>query len=60
MTNKKKFEIIYQKFAKPIFDMAMTYESSALTIENNVVDKRVVVAFNTLKQALENQLNNLR
>lgn len=45
MTIKK----IYQKFAKPIFDMEITYENSALTIDNNVVDKRIIASFNILK-----------
>ena len=34
MTNKEKFNIIYKHFAKPIYDLAMTYENSVLTIDN--------------------------
>ena len=36
MSNKEKFNIIYKHFAKPIADMKMTYNNSALTIEANV------------------------
>ena len=40
--------------------MAMVYENSALTIENKVVNPKVVNAFNELKRALEEQLNEYR
>ena len=51
--DKKKFNIIYKHFAKPVYDMAMTYENSCLTIESGVVNPKVVKCFNELKKALE-------
>lgn len=39
-TNKDKFNIIYKHFAKPIADMKMTYNNSALTIEAGVVNPK--------------------
>ena len=50
--NKEKFNIIYKYFAKPIYDLAMTYENSVLTIDNKVVDFKVVKCFNELKKVL--------
>lgn len=58
--DKKKFNLIHKNFAKPIFDMAMVYENSAFTIENKIVNVKVVNAFNELKKALEEQLNGYR
>lgn len=58
--DKKKFNIIYKHFAKPVYDMTMTYENSALTIENKVVNPKVVKCFNELKKALEEQLKSYR
>ena len=55
--NKEKFNIIYKHFAKPIYDLAMTYENSVLTIDNKVVDFNVVKCFNELKKALKEQLD---
>ena len=51
--NKEKFNIIYKHFAKPIYDLAMTYENSVLTIDNKVLDLKVVKCFNELKKALK-------
>ena len=42
------------------YDMAMVYENSAFTIENKIVNVKVVNAFNELKKALEEQLNEYR
>ena len=58
--DKKKFNLVYKNFAIPIFNMAMVYENSAITIENKVVNPKVVNAFNELKKALEEQLNEYR
>ena len=58
--DKKKFNLVYKNFAIPIFNMAMVYENSAITIENKVVNPKVVNAFNELKRALEEQLNEYR
>lgn len=54
--NKEKYNIIYKFFAKPVYNMAMTYENSCLTIESGVVNPKVVKCFNELKKALEEQL----
>lgn len=48
--DKKKFNLVYKNFAIPIFNMAMVYENSAFTIENKVVNPKVVNAFNELKK----------
>lgn len=58
--DKKKFNLVYKNFAIPILNMAMVYENSAITIENKVVNPKVVNAFNELKRALEEQLNEYR
>ena len=58
--DKKKFNLVYKNFAIPIFNMAMVYENSAITIENKVVNPKVVNAFNELKRTLEEQLNEYR
>ena len=58
--DKKKFNLVYKNFAIPIFNMAMVYENSAITIENKVVNPKVVNTFNELKRALEEQLNEYR
>ena len=58
--DKKKFNLVYKNFAIPIFNMTMVYENSAFTIENKVVNPKVVNAFNELKKALEAQLNEYR
>lgn len=60
MTNKNKFNIIYKHFAKPISVMKMTYNNSAMTIEAGVVNKKVSKAFQTLMDALKEQLDNYR
>lgn len=58
--DKKKFNLVYKNFAIPIFNMAIVYENSAFTIENKVVNPKVVNAFNELKRVLEEQLNEYR
>lgn len=60
MKDKKKFDIIYKHFAKPISEMTMTYQSSALTVENHVVSQKVSKAFDTLLNALKEQLDSYR
>lgn len=60
MINKDKFNIIYKKFAKPIADMKMTYNNSALTIEAGVVNPKVSNAFQNLIDALNEQLDSYR
>lgn len=60
MTNKDKFNIIYKHFAKPVADMKITYNNSAMTIEAGVVNAKVLKAFQTLMDALNEQLNNYR
>lgn len=60
MTNKEKFNIIYNSFAKPIADMKITYNDSAMTIEAGVVNSKVSKCFENLYKALEEQLNNYR
>lgn len=57
--NKEKFDIIYKYFAKPIADMKMTYNNSAL-IEAGVVNSKVSKAFQTLMDALNEQLDSYR
>ena len=58
--NKEKYNIVYKHFAKPIYNMAMTYESSCLTVESGVANPKVVKRFNELKKALEEQLKSYR
>ncbi len=58
--NKEKYNIIYNFFAKPVYNMAMTYENSCLTIESGVVNPKVVKCFNELKKALEEQLKSYK
>ena len=60
MTNKEKFNIIYKHFAKPIADMKITYNNSAMTVEAGVVNSEVTKCFEDLYKALEEQLNNYR
>lgn len=60
MTSKSKFDIIYKHFAKPISDMKMIYEDSALTVENNVVNPKVKKKFEELLNALQEQLASYR
>ena len=55
--NKEKFNIIYKHFAKPIADMKMTYNNSAMTIEARVVNPEVSKCFQALMDALNKQLN---
>ncbi len=58
--NKEKFNIIYEHFAKPIANMKMTYNNSAMTVEAGVVNSKVSKAFQTLMDALNEQLDNYR
>ena len=60
MANKDKFNIIYKHFAKPIADMKMIYNNSAMTVEARVVNQKVSKAFQTLMDALNEQLNSYR
>lgn len=60
MTNNDKFNIIYKKFAKPIADMKMIYNNSAMTIEAGVVNPKVSKAFQNLMDALNEQLDSYR
>ena len=60
MTDKKKFNIIYKHFAKPIADMKMTYNDSAMTIEAGVVNPKVSKCFQALIDALKKQLDSYR
>lgn len=60
MTNKDKFNIIYKHFAKPIADMKMTYNNSAMTIEARIVNPKVSKAFQNLMDTLNEQLNSYR
>ena len=60
MTDKKKFNIIYKHFAKPIADMKMTYNDSAMTIEAGVVNPKVSKCFQALMDALNKQLDSYR
>ena len=55
MTDKEKFNIIYKHFAKPIADMKMTYNDSAMTIEAGVVNPKVSKCFQALMDALHKQ-----
>ena len=60
MTNKDKFNIIYKHFAKPIADIKMTYNNSAMTVEARVVNYNVSKAFQALMDALNEQLDSYR
>lgn len=60
MTNKEKFNIIYKHFAKPIADMKMTYNNSAMTNEARLVNPIVSKAFQSLMCALNGQLDSYR
>ena len=58
--NKEKFNIIYKHFAKPIADMKMIYNNSAMTIDARVVNPKVSKAFQALMDALNEQLDSYR
>lgn len=58
--DKKKFDIVYKYFAKPVSTMAMTYKKSALTIESGVVSSKVSKCFDALVEALNEQLDKYR
>lgn len=57
MDTNKRFDIVYYRFYRPIYDMALEYESSALTVQNRVNSPEVVKKFRELKEALSKQLN---
>lgn len=58
--SKEKFNIIYKYFAKPIVNMKITYNNSALTIEAGVVNPKVSKCFQALMDALNEQLDSYR
>lgn len=58
--SKEKFNIIYKYFAKPIANMKITYNNSALTIEAGVVNSKVSKCFQALMDALNEQLDSYR
>ena len=58
--SKEKFNIIYTYFAKPIANMKITYNNSALTIEAGVVNPKVSKCFQALMDALNEQLDSYR
>ena len=58
--SKEKFNIIYKYFAKPIANMKITYNNSALTIEAGVVNPKVSKCFHALMDALNDQLDSYR
>ena len=58
--SKEKFNIIYKYFAKPIANMKITYNNSALTIEAGVVNPKVSKCFQALIDALNEQLDSYR
>lgn len=60
LENRKKFDIVYKNFAKPICDMKEIYQSSALTVNNHVISPKVSKAFDVLFDALKEQLNSYR
>ena len=60
MADKEKFNIIYKHFAKPIADMKMTYNNSAMTIEAGVVNPKVSKWFQALMDTLNKQLDSYR
>lgn len=55
-----QYTILHRRIATPIWDLAMEYESSALFVENKLVDPKVVKAFGDLKKALQNQLKYIK
>lgn len=58
--DKEKLNILFNRFAKPIFDLRMTYKDSYLTHKNYLVDSKVSKAFDALYKALEEQMNRYR
>ena len=60
MQDKEKFNIIYKHFAKPIADMKMLYNNSAMTVDVGIVNSKVAKCFEDLYKALKEQLNNYR
>ena len=60
MNKKEKYNLIYDKVAKPIFYLAEMYESSAPFVDNKLVNEKVLDAFSTLKETLRQQLNHIK
>lgn len=58
--DRQRYHILHTKIAKPIWEAAMLYESSMLFVENKLVNKEVIKAFNELKKVLAKQLEGLR
>lgn len=58
--DKNKYNIIFKNFAQPIANLKMDYSSSALTVDNGVVDRKVEKAFANLLLALTEQLDKYR
>lgn len=57
---KQQYYLLYNKVAKPIYDISTMYSQSALFIENKLVEKNVVKAFDILKKEIKQQLDILR
>lgn len=53
-------DILYKYISKPIWDMAMMYESSALFVDNNLNSPKVIKAFKALKEVLTEQAEKLK
>lgn len=56
--DKNKFNTIFKYFAKPISEMKITYECSALT--SGMRDAKVIKCFENLVEALSEQLDSYR
>ena len=56
---KNRKRLIYN-MAKKICDAYMTYTCSRAFVENNLVDKKVSQKFKELKDAIVEQLNNIK
>lgn len=60
MNNVNKFNIIYRNFAQPIASMKMMYDNSDMIVAAGVVNSKVSKAFQTLIDALNEQLDGYR
>lgn len=58
--DKRKFDIVFKYFAKPIASLKETYEHSALVIDSNTRNPKVVRCFKELMDALNEQLDSYR
>lgn len=56
--DKDKFNTIFKHFAKPVSEMKMTYECSAMT--SGMRDTNVIKCFENLVEALSEQLDSYR